>query len=269
MDDPSCPAACARRTRSRRSCSRCRGSGRRGRGNGAAAPASPRRPSRAPADGSRRTRSCPPGWCMTGAASSSASVAQLVIGLGPVDALPGIDDRPLGRDERVGRRGDRLADRARSGCARPAHSRAVPAISSPSTSQGSSTSTGRGRPLRSWVKARRSTLPTSAGGGQRLGMLGDAAHRAHGVEIVGHVSEAAGIALRQDQHRHRFANRPGRRRHRRSRRPGRAASRTRPSARPRVSRDSASAMCRPVRSWRTMIVRMSASAAASSTGLRG
>ena len=31
----------------------------------------------------------------------------------------------------------------------------------------------------------------------------------------------------------------------------------------------ASAMCRPVRSWRTMIVRMSASAAASMIGLTG
>ncbi len=38
---------------------------------------------------------------------------------------------------------------------------------------------------------------------------------------------------------------------------------------PEVMRLTASAMCRPVRSWRTMIVRMSASAAASMIGFTG
>jgi hypothetical protein len=38
---------------------------------------------------------------------------------------------------------------------------------------------------------------------------------------------------------------------------------------PDVSRLTASAMCSPTRSWRTMIVRMSASAAASMIGLTG
>ena len=38
---------------------------------------------------------------------------------------------------------------------------------------------------------------------------------------------------------------------------------------PEVIRLTASAMCSPVRSWRTMIVRMSASAAASMIGLTG
>jgi len=38
---------------------------------------------------------------------------------------------------------------------------------------------------------------------------------------------------------------------------------------PDEMRLTASAMCRPVRSWRTMIVRMSASAAASMMGLTG
>ena len=38
---------------------------------------------------------------------------------------------------------------------------------------------------------------------------------------------------------------------------------------PEVTRLTASAMCRPVRSCRTMIVRMSASAAASMMGLTG
>jgi negative regulator of sigma E activity len=38
---------------------------------------------------------------------------------------------------------------------------------------------------------------------------------------------------------------------------------------PEVSRLTASAMWSPVRSWRTMMVRMSASAAASMTGFTG
>ena len=33
---------------------------------------------------------------------------ELVISLGPVDALAGMDDRPLGRDEGIGRCGDRF-----------------------------------------------------------------------------------------------------------------------------------------------------------------
>ena len=42
-----------------------------------------------------------------------------------------------------------------------------------------------------------------------------------------------------------------------------------PIFRPDVTRDTASAMCRPVRSWRTMIVRMSTSAADSMMWLTG
>jgi hypothetical protein len=42
-----------------------------------------------------------------------------------------------------------------------------------------------------------------------------------------------------------------------------------PISSPEVTRLIASAMCRPMRSWRTMIVRMSASAAASMIGLTG
>ncbi len=42
-----------------------------------------------------------------------------------------------------------------------------------------------------------------------------------------------------------------------------------PIFRPEFSRLKASAMCSPTRSWRTMIVRMSASAAASMIGLTG
>ncbi len=42
-----------------------------------------------------------------------------------------------------------------------------------------------------------------------------------------------------------------------------------PSCLPELSRLTASAMCRPVRSWRTITVRMSATAAASMIGLTG
>ena len=115
---------------------------------------------------------------------------ELVISFGPMDALAGIDDRPLGRDERVGRRGDRL----RIGCGagahdgrmfdRPRHLLAehVPGQLDQHRARPAVAQLGEGAP---------EDIGQLGRSGERLGMLGDAAHVAHRIVIVGHVGEAA------------------------------------------------------------------------------
>ena len=50
----------------------------------------------------RETALLPPSVVITGASSSSASAFSCGQALRVMDALAGIDDRPLGRDERLG-----------------------------------------------------------------------------------------------------------------------------------------------------------------------
>ena len=77
------------------------------------------------------------------------------------------------------------------------------------TSTGTSISTGPGRPLRSWKKARRMHVGRRPAHGQRLGPLGDVPHVQGGVEVRIVVGQAAGIAGRDHQDRHGLGKRLG------------------------------------------------------------
>ena len=98
--------------------------------------------------------------------------------------------------------------------------------------------------------------------------LAIAAHLRVGVEVGADLRDAAGVARRQHQDRHRFAVRL------RDAAVGVLRARAvcmqkAPMLAPEVTREIASAMCRPMRSWRTMIGRMSAAAASSIRWLTG
>ncbi len=126
---------------------------------------------------------------------------QLAIGLGPVHALAGVDHRPLGLDQDLGRRLDRLGIGGEAG----AQHRLI--------DQGLGDLLVHDVPGDLDQRRARAAIPELGEGAaqdvgglgrqvDRLGELGDAGHLDGGVVVVGHMGEAARITLGQHQHRH-------------------------------------------------------------------
>jgi hypothetical protein len=117
--------------------------------------------------------------------------------------------------------------------------------------------------LRSIANARRITAATSPGevSGSHAWQRSPSSAR---VEVERHVGLRQRIALRHDQHGNTVGEGLGDPAHGIFA-PGPCCITNTPIMPPLVMRLTASAMCKPVRSWRTMMVRMSIRAAASST----
>jgi hypothetical protein len=129
---------------------------------------------------------------------------ELGIGLGPVHALTGIDHRALGRHQHLGG----LGDLVRSGTVLGDDDRLV------IQRIGRVLGIGVGRQLDDHRRAAAVAQHVEGAAhdvddflavGDRLGVLGDVRHGQRRVEVGRHVGDAARVALRDHQQRHRFA----------------------------------------------------------------